>query len=96
MPRLSRQPETKWVYVTSGKPGASMRVMQTGFLMCCAAIHSSAIAHRLRTIRNTDLILVLEEGAIVGQLGCLVGVGCRLMHLGPSLGTLKPTPMCAY
>jgi hypothetical protein len=30
------------VYLTSGKPGASMRVMQTGFLMCCAAIHSSA------------------------------------------------------
>ena len=30
------------VYGMSRKPGASMRVMQAGFLMCCAAIHSSA------------------------------------------------------
>jgi hypothetical protein len=29
-------------YIASGKPGASMRVMQPGFLMCCAAIQSSA------------------------------------------------------
>jgi hypothetical protein len=37
--RRSRQ---RQVYVASGKPGASMRVMQAGFLMFCAAIHSSA------------------------------------------------------
>ena len=34
------------------------------------------------------------------SIGTLVGVGCRLMVLGPSLGTLagtlEPTPMCAY
>ena len=33
-------------------------------------------------------------------IGSLVGVGCRLMVLGPGLGTLagtlEPTPMCAY
>jgi uncharacterized DUF497 family protein len=29
-------------------------------------------------------------------IGSLVGVGCRLMDFGPSLGTLEPTPMCAY
>jgi hypothetical protein len=29
-------------YVMSGKPGASIRVMQVGFLMSCADIHSSA------------------------------------------------------
>jgi len=29
-------------------------------------------------------------------IGRLVGVGCRLVHLGPGLGTLAPTPMCAY
>ena len=33
-------------------------------------------------------------------IGGLVGVGCRLMERGPSLGTLagtlEPTPMCAY
>jgi hypothetical protein len=33
-------------------------------------------------------------------IGRLVGVGCRLMVLGPGLGTLagtpRPTPMCAY
>ena len=30
------------------------------------------------------------------SIGSLVGVGCRLMDLGPSLGTLEPTPTCAY
>ena len=33
-------------------------------------------------------------------IGSLVGVGCRLMDFGTSLGTLagtlEPTPMCAY
>jgi hypothetical protein len=33
-------------------------------------------------------------------IGNLVGVGCRRMGLGPSLGTLagtlEPMPMCAY
>jgi hypothetical protein len=33
-------------------------------------------------------------------IGSLVGVGCRLAVLGPSLGTLagtlEPMPMCAY
>ena len=38
--------------------------------------------------------------AEVGVQPSLVGVGCRLMVLGPSVGTLagtlKWTPMCAY
>jgi hypothetical protein len=29
-------------------------------------------------------------------IGFLVGVGCRLMNLGPRLGTLEPTPLCAH
>ena len=31
-----------WCQTRSGSPGASMRVMLVGFLMFCAAIHSSA------------------------------------------------------
>ena len=51
---------------------------------------------RLPGIR-TGLKLTISGPLFIGNL---VGVGCRLMDLGPSLGTLagtlEPMPMCAF
>ena len=52
---------------------------------------------RLPEIHRTGLKSMISGPFFIGDL---VGVGCRLMDLGPSLGTLAGTlermPMCAW
>jgi len=84
---------------------AALRKLDTGLLRPNAPVREAAVHRRRRGRRFAKVARDQKTGlkfTISGQfsIGSLVGVGCRLMVLGPSLGTLagtlEPMPMCAY
>jgi hypothetical protein len=77
---------------------SALRFLECAHVWRSAHEETRLFAQRLAPYNGLNGLKSMISGQFF--IGSLVGVGCRLMVLGPSLGTpadtLDPTPMCAY